>query len=406
MKPFVAVALVLGATSSFSCAPAPAERLRQPKPLVRVDEDPPVRTTPVRVRAPVDFSAPEIKVDFTLVDPDPTYEIRWPLGVMDHPDFTPHYDVAKVLAEPGLDWMRLCKLGAHKRTIPKLRDQLVYLRAWCLAGASDYEGAVELLTGLRWTVVPGLASAIRVDLANLLVSHDANSARVLVKKVGLESEMDVLDRLAATYVEVGMLSGAREINELALANDPGKSPAKTCQRLTRRVLLDPDTYRTSMSAFTTKSPVPGFADDPTPHLFGAKLNADPQCKELDAQLSCWMAKGNCAAWYRLRGIADGDAHLLAASSAWPTGKFRADRNAWWNVMVPALAARPKKEAYSYAVLAVEAIFKLTDCDDAYGLSRARNILSELVSDKDAPGDTITRVQWLDENRTKLCFKPD
>ena len=219
------------------------------------------------------------------------------------------------------------------------------------------------------------------------------------------NEADVLDRLAATYVEVGKLSGAREINELALANDSGKAPAKTCQRLTRRVLLDPETYRTSKSAFTTKAPVPGFTDDPTSLLFGAKLGTDPQCRELDAQVSCWLIKSNCSAWYKLRGISEADAFLLDARMAWPTGKFRADEDAWWNVINPALKARPKREAYAFAVLALESSLKLTDCNDDFGMVRARDLMSQLANDSDTPPDVVTRLTWLDENRTKLCFRP-
>jgi len=299
VKLLVAVALLVGA-----CASAPPERLRDPKQQKRPDD---VTSTPVapRERTELDIAAPEIHVDVTLVEPDPTHEIRWPLGLSDHPELAPQFDIANVLADPGLDWIELCKMGAHKRTNWKLHDQLVYLRAWCAVGVHDYPGAIEILVKLRSTVVPGLAAAVRADLTNVLVSHDPDSARELVNKFGLSAESDVLDRLAATYVEVGKLAGAVEINELALANDSGKSAAKTCQRLTRRVLLDPETYRKSQTAFSTKSPVPGFTDDPTPLLFGAKLDVDPQCKELDAQVSCWLTKGNCSAWYKLRGVAEG-----------------------------------------------------------------------------------------------------
>lgn len=359
----------------------------------------------MRQRPELDVAAPELHIDITLVEPDPMHEIRWPLGLADHPELAPQFDVAKVLAEPGLDWIELCKMGAHKRTIPTLRDQLQYLRAWCSVGAYDYPAAIEALIKLRNSVVPGLGPAIRADLSNILVSHDPDSARELVAKFQLATEADVLDRLAATYVEVGKLSGAREINELALANDSGKSPAKTCQRLTRRVLLDPETYRTSKSAFTTKAPVPGFTDDPTSLLFGAKLNADPQCQELDAQVSCWLVKSNCSAWYKLRGVSEADAFLLDARMAWPTGKFRADEDAWWNVINPALKARPKREAYVLAMLALESSLKLTDCQDDFSMVRARDLMSLLANDSDTPPDVVARLTWLDENRTKLCFRP-
>ncbi len=403
MKLLVAVALVLGLSSILgACATAPPERMRDPKPKRRGD----VSTyVPPRERPELVVQAPALHIDVAIVEPDPTHELRWPLALSDHPELAPQYDVAKVLAEPGLDWLELCKIGAHRRTIPKLRDQLLYLRAWCFASVYDYPSAIETLMKLRSTVVPGLATAVRADLSNVLVSHDPNSARELVAKFGLASEMDVLDRLAATYVEVGKLGGAIEINELALANDPGTSPSKTCQRLTRRVLLDPETYRTSQSAFSKARPVPGFVDDPTPLLFGAKLGADPQCQELDAQLSCWLVKGNCAAWYKLRGVSELDAHLLAAHHAWPTGTYRAAPNAWWQVIYPALNARPKPEAYTFALLASEAALKLTSCDNTNGIDRVRDVLSTMVNDAKAPAEVVTRIKWLDENHAKLCFSP-
>lgn len=388
-----------------ACASAPSEALRDPVPLKKPAPDPVVTYEPPPERPEFDIPMPAIRVDVTLVEPDPTRELRWPLALSDHPELEPQFDIARVLAEPGLDWIELCKLGAHRRIVPKLRDQLAYLRAWCLVGAHDYPAAIESLVKLRSTVVKGLRPAIRADLSNILVTHDPDSARELVSTFGLSGEIDILDRLAATYVEVGKLGGAIEINELALANDSGASPAKTCQRLTRRVLLEPNAYRRSESAFTRARPIPGFDDDPTPLLFGAKLNADAQCKELDAELSCWLVKGNCSAWYQMRGVSELDAYLLAASNAWPTGAFRAKPEAWWHVIQPAVNARPKREAYQFALLAAEAAIKLTECDHVAGIDRVRGVLAILRDDKRAPADVVSRIQWIEDNLKTLCLQP-
>jgi hypothetical protein len=394
------VALVLLVAA---CASAPPEKMRDPKPRAKPDEP---TYTPPRVRPEIDIALPDLpSINIALVHPDPSHELRWPLSLSDHPELEPQFDIAKELAEPGVDWIELCKMGAHRRVVPKLRDQLQYLRAWCFVGANDYTAALEILVKLRGTVVRGLASAIRADLTNVLVSHDPNSARSLVNQLGLRSELDVIDRLSATYIEVGNRAGANELNELALANDNGASSAKTCQRLTRRVLLAPDEYRTSRSAFSTMRPVPGFADDPTPLLFGAKLNADPKCHELDAQLACWLIEGNCSAWYKLQGVADTDAYLLAASSAWPKGPFRAQPDAWYNVIPLALNARPTREAYYMVVHAAEATLKLTDCDSHWAMSRVRDVLSIVVNDQHIPKEMETRVRWMDENKSSLCFRP-
>jgi hypothetical protein len=398
MRALISVALLV-----VACAPAPAEKLRNPK-RKKPPAYEPVAPRVERARPEIDLAAPALPpFDITIVEPDPTHELRWPLALSDHPELEPQFDVAKVLAEPGLDWIELCQIGAHRRVVPKVRDQLLYLRAWCAAGASNYPGAIETLIMLRNTVVPGLAAAVRADIANILVSHDPNSARSLVGKFGLASEGDVLDRVAATYADMNKLYGAMEINELALANDSGVSPAKTCQRLARRVLLAPDTYRSSKTAFSTKAPVPGFADDPTPLLFGAKLNQDARCRELDAQLSCWLIKSNCLAWYKMHAISEQDASLLDANAAWPRGAARADEDAWWRVVNPAFNARPRKEAYAFAALALEASLKLTDCKFDWGMNRVRNMMSIFVSDQDAPPELVERIKALDEKRVNLCF---
>ncbi|MFN0253049.1 MAG: hypothetical protein ACKV2T_39615 [Kofleriaceae bacterium] len=397
-----AVALVLLVVAA--CATAPPEKIRDPEPLAKPDVE---RVYTPRERPEIDIAPPQLPpIDLALVQPDPIHELRWPLSLSDHPELEPQFDIAKELAEPGVDWIELCKMGAQRRVVPKLRDQLRYLRAWCFVGANNHVAALEILVELRGTVVRGLATAIRADLTNVLVSHDPNSARSLVNKLGLRSELDVIDRLSATYIEVGNRGGANELNELALANDDSSSPSKTCQRLTRRVLLAPDEYRTSKSAFSTMRPVPGFADDPTPLLFGAKLNADPKCHELDAQLACWLIEGNCSAWYKLQGVPETDAYLLAAKAAWPTGTFRSDPDAWYNVIPSALSARPAREGYFFAVRAAEATLKLTDCDSHWGMTRLRDALSIVVNDKDVPKEMETRARWLDENKAALCFRRD
>lgn len=397
----VAAVVGLAMTATAACAPQRAERLEAPTPI----QPPPALEAPAPPQRPeLDYAAPVLHVDITIVDPDPTAELRWPLGLSEHPELVPHFDVAKVLAEPDVDWIELCKMGAHKRTIPKLRDELGYLRAWCAAGANDTAAAIDGLMKLRSTVVPGLAAAIRADVSNILVSHDPSSARHMIKTFRLSDEPDIVDRLAATYVEAGKLGGAIEINELAIANDSGRTPAKTCQRLARRVLLDPDTYRTSRSAFSAKAPVPGFADDSTDLLFGAKLDADRRCKELDAELSCWLAKENCSAWYAMHGVSEGLANLLAATAAWPTGKFRANPDAWWHVIPRALDARPQKEAYEAVVTATEATLRLTHCRDDFGMNRVRDVLRELVTDTALPPGYVERLKQLDEKRSALCWK--
>ena len=88
------------------------------------------------------------------------------------------------------------------------------------------------------------------------------------------------------------------------------------------------------------------------------------------------------------------------------GKFRADEDAWWNVVTPAVNALPKSEAYAYAILATEATLKLTDCTNDFRMNRIRDTIWVLNNDARLPAEMATRAKWLDEKRLELCFKPN
>lgn len=212
--------------------------------------------------------------------PDPTERLlRWPLSQSEHPELAPRYDVAKDLAEPGLDWIELCKMGAHKRTVPSLRDQTAYLGAWCAIANRDLDTGLALLQSLTTSRVRGLSTAIRVDIGNVLASEGtADRARALITKHRI-TDVAVLDRLTALLIDMNKLADATEINDLAIGY--GDSAPNACERQARRVVMNPDAYR-------------GSRLDRRELLHGRS----PTCAELEREVGCWLALGRCAEYFK------------------------------------------------------------------------------------------------------------
>jgi len=195
--------------SLTACRPPPPEPLWR-EPEIEYDEPPaPVRAAPVLLPRP--------DIDVSSLVPDPTHELRWPLSIASHPELEPQFEIAKALAEPGVGWIDLCRLGAHNRHLGKdKRDHVAYLRGWCSVGKQDFDAALAHLVPLTSSVVLGLATAVRADFANIVISSgDANDATRLLAKHRIK-DVAVLDTIAASYVELGRLDDAYEINELAI----------------------------------------------------------------------------------------------------------------------------------------------------------------------------------------------
>jgi hypothetical protein len=278
---------------------------RPPEPLPVV---PPVaRPAPTQTVLPISKQSDFVHVappPMTMAIPEPpdmSEEPRWPLSIMDHPKLEPHHDVAGVLAEPGVTWTELCARGVHKRRDPSHLDELQYLSAWCAAEHNDVRTAVSTLAPLLHSVVPEIASAVPIDLANIIVqSQDADHADQLLSDEGLR-DPHLWDVLAASYFEVGKDADALHATSTALQLASGGPLAPTCHRLARELLLGSEALR-ELVRQQIDDPRNGWTTDAT-------------CVELRANLDC-SQRHECEEYYVAKHIDPARVVLFGLHEKW------------------------------------------------------------------------------------------
>ena len=277
---------------------------------------------------------------------NPTPELRWPLSPTSHPELRPHFDIAAELAEPGLDWLELCRRGAqYRRLDPSKRELVAYLRGWCEVARHEVDAAVTHLAPLIRAGGRGLASAARHDLAHILVDHgDADEAERVLTRARVR-DLEVLDLLAAAYADVGKRGASLAITQLALGRDDGSAAAARCHRLARRILLTPDPGR--------------------PLMFGlAQMAAtnDRTCARLDRLLQCWREPGvACTAHFTALGLDERTGKLFAAYRGWPGVGPEATFHRWWEIATHAIDALPLPGADILAAQALIAAQGFAEC---------------------------------------------
>jgi len=251
----------------------------------------------------VSAARPDISIDHVL--PDLHDELRWPLSAMSHPELAPRFDIASVFAQPGVGWIELCERGVDKRVhAGRNRDELAYLRGWCSAIKEDPSKAVATLAPLMTSATRGLASAVRVDLVNVIANAgDISLAEKLLNENDID-DIEIFDRLAATYVELGRERDAYEMNRRALDALGRTTNADHCVRLARGVAL-------------------GGPDDPSlPRLamLGSAPKAEPTCQSLALKMKCVVGTArDCEAYFAANSIDPHNMLLIAAYRSWPTG---------------------------------------------------------------------------------------
>lgn len=344
-----AVVVMLGV---MACRPPPPEPLSREPEIERVEPPNPVRTAPPLLPRP--------DIDVSSLVPDPTHELRWPLSMSSHPELEPQFEIARALAEPGVGWTDLCRLGAHNRHLGKdKRDHVAYLRGWCSVGKQDFDAALAHLVPLTSSVVLGLAPAVRADFANIVISSgDANDATRLLAKHRIK-DVAVLDTIAASYVELGRLDDAYEINELAITNDDRRNHANRCKRLTRRIVLRPPPKQIRA------------VDLPSSGIFDVPDGADATCTRLARELECWLDPvAGCDAYLtdQKLDVARAGA-LLDAYFTWPTGPT--NKGTWSRIANYATLAFPQPGSDRLAVAALWNDLRTTEC----GSDRLRDIVT-------------------------------
>jgi hypothetical protein len=225
-------------------------------------------------------------------------------------------------------------------TSPQLRDEQQYLRGWCAALRGDVDKALGELGPLVRSPVLGLGAAIPLDVANIVVANgDSSKAEAWLTRNGLMTP-ELLDTLAATYVEIGQERDGWEMNQHAIDTSINPPVETQCRRLVRKIVLGPEGERVlpgdELEALATKPKVPNRA-----------------CVEMHHAVRCWRdpAQG-CWTYFDHHGIDVTYTTLLEAFMRWP--KSAVDAYKWQATAERAIRVIPKSGAYELAVVALEA----------------------------------------------------
>lgn len=301
-----------------------------PPPAVTVAElsTPIVRAKPLVPRPAIDFSV--YQVDFHD-------ELRWPLSAISHPSLEPRFAIVQALADPGVSLEKLCSLGAQSRhgIDPDLDG---YLRGWCSALGGNIDAACEHLVPLLGSTKGAMSAAIRVDLPNILADYgDADTAERFLNRHRIWN-LEILDRLAATYVETGTTNDAIAINRLAMQSDDDASLASRCTRITRDIVLGGNREELALA------PLRALGEP-------RSGRGDPTCSELFHKVACWARVG-CDPFYRDHGGGDETAFqwLRQAYDRWSDANTPKE---WHLVANEAMLAIPMDGALALTLAAFE-----------------------------------------------------
>ena len=298
----------------LACAARTAPPL-DPRATVAEDtaEDPPVGR--LAGSLPTTVLVPQPPFDPSEYLPDFHDELRWPLGSMSHPALEPHFAIAQALADPGIGWIELCGIGAQNRHGGN-KDLLAYLRGWCSAIKGDIDAACTNLVPLIGSTTRGLDDAVKVDLANILATEDAERAEHWLHRHRIH-DIEILDLLAANYVEVGTVADAVTINRMAMDADDRASVVTRCTRLTRQIALVGNRDTILIEALKQIASSIGKVPDPT-------------CAKLLHKLECWRASGTiaCEPYWQDVGISSQAAVMLELAAKWRSARTFGD---WWEL---------------------------------------------------------------------------
>ncbi len=298
------------------CAPRPAEKLEQPRPLAREStiEQPSAPIAGLHAPEPAVAELPKLKesrIDVSSSPPPPPdpkiaeamaaldvhdYE-RWPLSHNQHPALEPAFPIAKVFAQPGVSWLDLCRQGAQNRRGGGNTEQLEYLRGWCEVAKRDARAAVMRLAPLVRSPVLGMPAAVRLDIANIVVdAGDADDASRVLASARVD-DVTIYDLVAATYVEIGKSDDALVFADRAIAAQQTRRPAEHCMRLARKAVISGPASR--MPVIQELAPF---------------TNSD--CARLHVELKCWHTK-RCEAYLLAYGVKPESLELGDLYASWP-----------------------------------------------------------------------------------------
>jgi hypothetical protein len=284
---------------------------------------------------------PDVDVEYLI--PDFHEELRWPLSLMSHPELEPQLNIAQVFAQPGIGWLELCERGIQNRVQSgRNRDELEYLRGWCSAIKGDADAACGKLKPLTASTVLGMSAAVRTDLANIIATAgDIDMADKLLMKYRLD-DIELLDMLAATYVELGRERDAYEMNRRALDSVGHTTNATHCRRLVKDIMLGGQSDATKTA-------------QQLEHLATDLKTPDATCVSLHQRMQCRLGPPtNCTTYFLVEGIDTRNVSMLEVSRGWPQRAVPASR--WTQLARRALGAVPLTGAEAYTIAAIEAAY--------------------------------------------------
>lgn len=304
-------------------------------------------------------------IDITRYTPDFHDELRWPLTGMNHPVLEPRFPIAAQLAEPGVTWQEMCARGVHRRVSASQQELLDYLHGWCDVLDRDIDSACAHLRPLLGSLTRGITPAVRQDLANILAAErDVDKAEHWLSKHDIR-DIEVLDLLAADFVEVGSHADAATINRRAIDSDSYATDATKCRRLVRQIVLSGSGSATfSLEALRQLATLPKVPD--------------PLCVHLRREVECWLGPATrCAPYLADEHVDSRAVHLIDAYRNWPHEATGAD---WWSTAERARRALPLPGAVELVVTALEASLRAdTFCMNARATA-VRAAVDELRAD--------------------------
>ncbi|MDX2092152.1 MAG: hypothetical protein SFX73_30080 [Kofleriaceae bacterium] len=386
MRRVVVLAVVAG------CGKPPPPRVSAPQPVV--DATAPAGDIVVDASPPMPLALPRPEALFASLAADPEPVLRWPLPFGIHPDLEPSFEIANALAEPGIGWIELCRMGAQHRTNAKLRELTQYLRAWCEVGDDKHSAGLTTMLPLTRAFDPKLAAAARADVVNILAAGSAVDAERLMTYHRLFT-LERMDLLAATFVELGKEADALVINNRALASDRVANRADTCRRLARSVMLEEPVLREG-----PLEKLHGYAQDEE------KNPADPVCVELYEELSCWLdqqtmtRRASCGAFWLRRGLPPNAWGIHHASRIWPEGE--AGPAAWLGVARLVAQSLEVHGADGLLLDTLEATLRTAACSGPH--VRAALDLAKRVATPPRPPIDETRLRRIIDRPREVCTR--
>lgn len=336
--------LAVAVVAAMACGPKAAEPLEPPNPPGNSAKP---RKQTKQSTYIVDVPRPEI--DMSPYLPDFHDDLRWPLGGMAHPKLEPAFPIAISLASPGVGWMDLCSMGAQNRHLGRDQELQSYLRGWCRVLKSDVDGACKHLVPLLGSVTRGLATAVRTDLANILV--DVRGIDKVEHWLNTHNIRDVatLDLLAASFVELGDVDAAQVINQRALDSDYPAPAATKCHRLVRSIVLAKHNDLAAQKQLES--------------LALAKV-PNEVCVELHEAVVC-AQKSWCWGYHKRHHIAVEANRLLGIYAQWPHGGVSYHR--WYEIGSSAIDTARLHGGGELVVTAFEAALRANEyvCDEEW-----------------------------------------